>query len=180
MDFRTLADWPSLPRGLRNNNPGNIKTGEGWKGVVGNDGVFDIFSDDTWGLRALAMDLTAKIHRGLLTIRDIISVYAPPSENDTLSYIAAVSDQSGIAPDQPLTADPVTLHNLIRAIITHENGQPAEHVSDSDIDQGIALTGNGVGTLVKSAVDAAANTDNTTLMLFGALALTILFAFKRR
>lgn len=178
MDFR---NQPNLPRGLRNNNPGNIKTGEGWKGVVGNDGVFDIFADDTWGLRALAMDLTAKINRdGLTTIRQIVSVYAPPSENDTLSYIQAVSDTTGLPADQQLTADAATLHSLIRGVITHENGQPANMISDADIDQGISMMGNGVGTLVKSAVDAASNDPSIAIVIGVGILGLLLYAFTRK
>lgn len=145
MDFRQYPDAQAY-RGIRNNNPGNIKSGIAWQGAVGDDGTFVIFDDDTWGLRAMAKDLTTKINSdGLTTIQDIISAYAPPSENDTATYIAAVASDTGFAPTDVLTADPQTLHALIRAIANHENGdQGSALIADADIDQGIQMAGNPV------------------------------------
>ncbi len=176
MDFRSQT---SLARGVRNNNPGNIKTGQGWKGVVTNDGTFDIFSDDTWGLRALAMDLQAKVNRGLTTIRQIITEYAPPSENDTAKYIAAVSAQSGIGPDDQLTF-PDDWPDLMRAIVTHENGSDGSYISDADIAQGISMMGSGAGVLVQSAIDAVSNnTDNAGMIAIGLAVGLILLVFSK-
>lgn len=158
-------------RGLLNNNPGNMKTGIDWKGAIGDDGTFITFSSVYWGLRALVQDLTTKITKdGLTTIRQIISTYAPPTENNTAAYIAAVSSDSGIGPDDELTADPTTLHDLAHAIIGHELGDPwAGYISDDDIDQGIAMRGNGLSTLVQAAAAAVTNnTDNSALILAGA------------
>jgi hypothetical protein len=142
-----------LPRGIRNNNPGNIKTGITWQGAIGDDGTFVIFQDVTWGIRALATDLGNKINKGENTITAIISVYAPPSENQTGAYIAAVSADSGIDANTPLTMDQATLHSLIRAIINHENGAAAsvEYISDADIDQGIGLMNSGLLSLFQAA-----------------------------
>lgn len=176
MDFRSQTD---LPRGIRNNNPGNIKTGEGWKGVAGNDGTFDIFTDDTWGLRALAMDLQSKLNRGLTTIRQIISVYAPPSENDTDAYISAVSAQTGIGADDPLTY-PDDWPDLMRAIVTHENGDQGALISDGDIAQGLSMMGGGPGVLVQSAIDAVSNnTDNAGIIAIGLAVGLILLIFSK-
>lgn len=176
MDFRSQQNL--LP-GLRNNNPGNIKTGQGWKGVVGNDGTFDIFSDDTWGLRALAMDLTAKMNRGLNTIASIISAYAPPGDNDTPSYISAVSRDTGIDPNE-LVQSPNDLPALMRAIVSHENGDQGSLISDADISQGIAMMGNGPGVLVQSAVDAVVNnTDNAGVILGGGVVLLLILLFRK-
>lgn len=136
-----------MPRGIRDNNPGNIEwqAGTQWQGAVGQDGPFLIFADDTWGLRAMAKDMTTKINvDGLNTITSIITEYAPPSENDTASYIAAVSGDTGFDPDQTLTADQPTLHAMIRAIVNHEEGDSAssQYISDADIDTGIAMAGD--------------------------------------
>lgn len=178
MDFRSQTNL--LP-GLRNNNPGNLKTGEGWKGVVSNDGTFDIFSDDTWGLRALAMDLQSKMNRGLTTIRSIITAYEGTGDNnDVPAYIAAVSAQSGIGPDDQLTF-PDDWPDLMRAIVTHENGDQGSMISDADISQGINMMGNGVGTLVQAATDAVANnTDNAATFLVIGVGLVILLLTSRR
>jgi hypothetical protein len=144
MDYRGQA---SLPRGIRDNNPGNeeVETGVTWQGQVGADGNFIIFADTTWGLRALARDLTTKMTTdGLTTITAIITDYAPPSENDTASYIASVASDSGFGADDQLSPDQPTLHALMRAIVNHENGDDAsaQYVSDADIDTGIEMAGN--------------------------------------
>lgn len=144
MDYRTVTGAQPY-RGIRNNNPGNIKAGINWQGMVGDDGTFTIFADDTWGLRAMAVDLTNKINRdGLNTITQIITAYAPPSENDTASYISAVAGDSGFGADDTLVADTPTLSALIRAIVNHEEGDgPSQQfISDADIATGIQMAGD--------------------------------------
>lgn len=128
-----------LPIGLRNNNPGNIRPGDSWQGMTGENGGFVVFQDITWGLRALATDITNKIREGYDTITTLITRYAPPSENNTTAYINAVSADTGIPADQPLQLDPGSLHDLVRAIMNHENGDSySALVSDQDIDTGIS------------------------------------------
>lgn len=151
MDYRNQT---SLPVGIRNNNPGNIKYDQAvnWQGASGNDGTFVIFADDTWGLRALATDLGNKISKdGLDTITAIISDYAPPVENNTAAYIAAVSSDTGLGADDPITPDGTTIHGLIRAIVNHENGDgpSAQYISDADIDQGISMVNAGLAQLFR-------------------------------
>jgi hypothetical protein len=129
-----------LPIGLRNNNPGNIRPGDPWQGATGTNGGFLVFEDLSWGLRALATDIANKIHGGFDTIQEMITRYAPPSENNTAAYVAAVSRDTGIPADQLLGEDLDTLRDLIRAIISHENGPTAAGlISDQDIDQGISM-----------------------------------------
>ncbi len=116
------------PRGIRNNNPGNIKWGEPWKGLKKGgesiDPVFCVFETPEWGIRALAKILKnyQKIH-GLNTPRKIISRYAPPCENQTQAYIQSVAHQLGIYPDSEVDLnDEATLIIFLKAIIRHENG----------------------------------------------------------
>lgn len=148
-DYRITG---SSSRGLRNNNPGNIKEdGTAWQGAVGDDGTFYIFKDISWGLRALATDLANKIRGGVNTIRLIVTKYAPPSENRTADYISAVSADSGFSADQLLNQDAATLHALVRAIIDHELGDPfSGQVSDQDIDQGISMMNDNLLTIFKA------------------------------
>src|SRR5215472_12752081 len=120
MDYRGQS---ALPRGLRDNNPGDLESppGSAWLGTVGQDGPFVVFADTTWGLRALARDLQTKIAKdGYDTIETLINVYAPPSENDTQAYIANVSSSTGIAPGDQLGADQDTITSLMRAICNQE------------------------------------------------------------
>jgi len=147
MDYRNLGS--SVPRGIRNNNPGNLKADVNWAFMIGEDSAgmtgggpgFAIFDDVTHGVRALAKDLTTKINKdGLDTIRGIVEKYAPPIQNVTSAYITSVSDDTNIGPDDQLTADGPTIALLVRAIINHENGESAsyDYIQDSDIANGIS------------------------------------------
>lgn len=180
-DYRTMTN---LVPGIRNNNPGNIKSDNGiyWEGMVGDDGIFDIFSDTTWGLRALATDLANKINRGLNTIRLIVSDYAPPSENNTPAYIAAVANDTGIGPDDLLSKDQITLHDLMRAIINHENGVAAsyQYYPDADIDTGIGMMSGNLLTTFQAAGVAVQNDvgGSGTILAIGGAALLLWLIFR--
>jgi hypothetical protein len=170
---------PNAPRGIRNNNPGNLKAdGSNWQGNTGDDGTFYIFADDTWGLRALATDLANKITKdGLNTIRGIVSKYAPPSENITSAYINSVVADTGIGADAPLSTDQGTLHSLMRAIINHENGDgpSAQYISDADIDQGIGMINDSLKQLFQAGV-IAVEADPLPAILLVAVGAVLLFA----
>jgi len=130
---------------MRNNNPGDLRaSGINWQGATGSNEGFVTFSDSTYGLRALALDLTNKINGdGLTTISDIISVYAPPSENDTETYIDNVSAQTGFEADQTLTADAPTIAALVRAITTQEVGaEYSAMIPDADIQTALGMLPN--------------------------------------
>lgn len=180
MDFRQDPDAQAY-RGIRNNNPGNIKTGIAWQGAVGDDGTFIIFADDTWGLRAMAKDLTTKINTdGLDTIAQIIAVYAPPAENDTAGYIAAVASDTGLDADGILQADPDTLAALIRAIANHENGDAGSGlISDADIAAGIQMAADPSTVFNAAVVAAAAYPTQTVLLLAGGILVAWLLLGRR-
>lgn len=136
-------------RGIRNNNPGNIRyDGTQWQGLVSNDDKgFCVFSTAEYGIRALAINLlNQQTKHGLYTISQIISRYAPATENNTAAYIAAVSDQSGIPADAhlDLLANSDQIFSIVDAIITHENG--SDPYSESQIDNGINLALAQVGS----------------------------------
>ena len=82
-----------VPRGIRNNNPLNIRVGNHWLGEVEHpsDNEFEQFVCIHYGLRAAFVLLRRYIERyGLNTIPDIISRWAPSSENNTSAYIEKV------------------------------------------------------------------------------------------
>lgn len=114
-------------RGERNNNPGNIRLSSApWQGKVGgSDTAFETFADAKAGIRALAVNLrTYQNRHGLDTVREIISRYAPASENNTAAYVRAVANAVGIGPDDQIDlSSDATLTALVAAIITHENGR---------------------------------------------------------
>lgn len=131
------------PRGIRNNNPGNIRWGENWLGLKQDgkeqDPSFCVFISAVYGIRALARLLQnyQRIH-GLDTPRKIISRYALPNENQTLAYIQSVANQLCITPDGKVDLTEIsTLTVFIKAIIRHENGM--QPYSNETIQKGIAL-----------------------------------------
>lgn len=132
-----------MVRGIRNNNPGNIRYNKSinWKGQKGpDDDGYLIFQNSLMGIRALTL-LIKNYNRiyGLNTIRKIISRWAPTNENDTESYIKSVSKALNYPDNVGLNFETQMLP-LVKAIIKHENGiQPYE---DDLIEQAIDLTKN--------------------------------------
>jgi len=95
-----------IPRGARNNNPGNIRFNKHnkWIGQTGQDDKgFAIFSDMSYGVRAASKLLDTYYNKhGLRSIRAMISRYAPSHENPTDAYVLNVSLAVGITPDEPM------------------------------------------------------------------------------
>lgn len=121
---------PTPPRGIRNNNPGNIDYNlrTKWQGLVldadRKDPRFCEFKDATWGVRAICVVLINYQDKyGLNTVRGIINRWAPSNENDTIAYVTAVANAIGVKPDQALDLHTYAhLCPLVEAIIRHENG----------------------------------------------------------
>lgn len=116
----------SLPRGIRNNNPLNIRVGNHWIGEVEKptDKEFEQFTDIIWGLRAGFILLRRYIMLyGLKTVHDIISRWAPASENNTSNYIKLVSTSMGVGIlDELLFEDEETMIRLVSAMCLVECG----------------------------------------------------------
>ena len=116
-------------RGLRNNNPLNIrKNTEQFQGEIkGNDKSFKTFSSLPYGYRAGFVILGTYLSQGLNTIEKIIAHWAPPTENDTESYITHVERWSGVLRNKVLTASSGADFILIVAAMSFvENGQNAD------------------------------------------------------
>lgn len=126
-----------IPRGIRNNNPLNIRIGNVWLGEVqvNTDGEFEQFVNMRYGLRAAFVLLRRYIcHYRLTTIAQIISRWAPASENMTENYIGHVAKMTSLATDQSLDYyDKVTMCKLVQAMAYYECG---EIVSMSVIEAG--------------------------------------------
>lgn len=115
-----------LPRGIRNNNPGNVRlSSTKWQGQSEQqtDPDFVEFDGPAYGIRALMKILITYSNDGIETIRDIINRYAPPNENSTEAYVSAVAKQVGETPETVIKI-PDYLIPLCQAIILHENGTP--------------------------------------------------------
>lgn len=80
-----------------------------------------------WGYRAMFVLLhTYRVRNGCRTLRAMISRYAPPSENNTESYIRTVAASAGISPDQNLNTDNRTVMiKVVAGMSRVENGVSA-------------------------------------------------------
>lgn len=141
-EYRTVGEGQSLvelappsampttgsPRGLRNNNPGNVKAlggGQQWQGQTGVDANgFAVFDSMENGQRAMQRNLQSYGRQGVNTVGSIINRWAPSSDNNpTSAYVQYVASQLGVRPDQPLDLNnPQTLSALSTAIARFENG----------------------------------------------------------
>lgn len=144
-----------LSRGVRNNNPGNlVKTKLTWLGKIphnkNTDARFEQFVDVKHGIRAMLRDIVNDISNGKNTLTKLIHQYAPPFENDTVSYINTVAKGTGISPTAPITViNNALLLKLGRAIINHENGKDAKYITDSHIKSAINILGTFKASAVK-------------------------------
>lgn len=127
-----------IPRGLRNNNPGNIRiTKDKWKGLrpVQEDKEFFQFTEMKWGYRALIRTLQNYRRRhGCQTIADFIRRWAPSTENNTGGYISRICREMQVPTTYvPDVEDKTTMCAFAAAISQVENGVPAVM---SDIEAG--------------------------------------------
>lgn len=124
------AEPPPAPgkmsRGLRNNNPGNIRP---VSRNQPNDGSFAIYSTPEEGWGALGRQLKGYANAGLDNVASIISKYAPPSDNNpTGAYIQSVTANMSKRLGSDVGAltrldlsDPRVLKALMQSITEHEN-----------------------------------------------------------
>lgn len=119
-----------ISRGLRNNNPGNIRLGSfRYKGerAKSSDTAFRQFESVEWGYRAMFMLLhTYEKRYGCNTLRKIINRYAPPVENHTEGYIRRVAHATHLLPDEEIsTTDGAIMTAVVAAMSEVENGVAA-------------------------------------------------------
>ena len=117
------------PRGIRNNNPLNIRhNGDVFQGEIkGKDKIFKTFESMPYGYRAVFVTLATYLARGCNTIEKIITRWAPPFENNTEDYIKRVEKWSGVSRNKPLSATDGAEYILIIAAMSFvENGKNAD------------------------------------------------------
>ena len=116
------------PRGIRNNNPLNLR----WYSVNNWDGLtqqakdsegYCIFVSPEYGIRAAAKTLDSYARRGLVTIQQIIQTWAPASENNVAAYVSHVCQQMGKAATAKMARANGDFVPLLAAMIKHENGK---------------------------------------------------------
>jgi hypothetical protein len=124
----------TVSRGIRNNNPGNIRHGADWEGLSKNqmDRNFCQFIDVKYGIRAIFKII--KYYRdnyNIFTISKIIYKWAPPGDNnDTDSYIKSVvsymnnkEKKFSHAYNDESEIDDKNNSIFVMALIKHENGE---------------------------------------------------------
>lgn len=121
----------SLPVGIRNNNPGNIKwsAANNWDGQIGQDSQgFVIFSSMLYGIRAMfvllqSYDASISAMSDLGAVFDILSISARWTADNQTAWMNAVTSVSGIGSTTPLDSTNQTqMSAVVNGIIAAENG----------------------------------------------------------
>ncbi|MGJ0629503.1 hypothetical protein [Xenorhabdus bovienii] len=167
-----------LPRGIRNNNPGNLEMGSPWQGLTKRpqDARFCSFVNATFGIRALAVTLITyhdkrKAANGsrIDTVREVIERWAPSIENHTERYVQFVSKAIGVYPEQNIDLhDYDTIRPMVEAIIRQENGQGKFKTLNSwysreVIDEGLRRAGVVQRTKIVAKVPVTKETASATV-----------------
>lgn len=130
-----------VARGIRNNNPGNIRNSEGndWKGELAKaskkDTAFEEFETMPDGVRAM-MKLLQKYQRSynLHTVKELVERWAPRNENNTSAYVRAVCKEMQMPESCGLDLmDKGTMCALVDAMCYVECGQ---RIDRADIEAG--------------------------------------------
>lgn len=125
------------PRGIRNNNPLNIRIGNTWLGEVPDptDSDFEQFVHLKYGLRAGFCILRRYIRRYKRnTVRKIVTAWAPSTENNTERYIQLVCKFGCLDPDVEIRfEDTLTMCSLVQAMARVEVGEtiPLQTIEDA-------------------------------------------------
>lgn len=136
-------------RGVRNNNPLNIRVGQDWKGEMPDsqkntdqkaEKAFEVFQTPADGFRAAAIILrNYQKKQGLKTIFAMVHRFAPPSENNTVAYCRFVAEAMGIDPhDEFDFTDYRMAFPMLRAMAIKETSHA---FSDADINRGLEMAG---------------------------------------
>ena len=114
-------------RGIRLNNPTNLRhSSSKWQGAapIQDDPEFVRYISVEYGFRSATRTLLTYEKRGHNTVAEIVSHWAPSTENDTEKYIADVCNWTGFDRDQILDIDDCeTTLPLLRAMARKETGK---------------------------------------------------------
>lgn len=129
----------SCPRGVRNNNPGNIKffTSNDWRGKVPESQntdtkslvtlkpTFEQFISFAYGVRALIKIIKVSyIPSGRNTLNSIINSFAPDGGSPYLNYLVS---KVGIPANQVISEnDDTKIKKIVQAIARFENGRTTQ------------------------------------------------------
>lgn len=133
----------TVPKGIRLNNPGNIRyrPQDKWQGLIGPvDGMCQ-FETPQYGIRVIARQLIVNQDKHQCgTLSQHIMRYAPPVENNTGAYVDDVCARTKMWKDEQIDMHRWEfIRPVVEAIIWHENGQCP--YSADVIDKGVELAG---------------------------------------
>jgi hypothetical protein len=137
----------SAPRGIRSNNPLNIdyQPANPWQGLDSppSDGRFARFVAPQWGIRAAVKVLHSYQKRGIVTVRQTISTWAPPAENNTEAYISFVCRKAGVLPETRINLnDRDQVIAILKAMVLMECGPAPEGTANGNwLDDAVYQSG---------------------------------------
>jgi hypothetical protein len=118
-----------VPRGIRNNNPGNVKAlpnGQMWQGQTGVDEMgHAIFANPTDGVHATLTNLQTYANKhGINTVAGIAQRWK--GQGDASGYTQYLAKQVGVKPGDKIDLnDPAILGKVAQGIFQFENGPKA-------------------------------------------------------
>ncbi|MDR2916011.1 MAG: structural protein P5 [Tannerella sp.] len=91
---------------MKQNNPLNLRNSkDNFLGEIETENGFKAFSEMKYGYRAAFRTLNTYIKKGFDTVDKIINRWAPPSENNTSSYITFIVKQTGFLPSHKFSVN---------------------------------------------------------------------------
>ena len=125
-----------MSRGIRNNNPGNIKDfGIPWEGIMADDDrnaaqksekTFVVYRRPWWGIRAMAIIFRNYSRKhGLKTVSGMIKRWAPGSDNNpTDVYVQFVATHLSVRINEQIDVEDFAIMRLlVQAVTQFENGK---------------------------------------------------------
>lgn len=141
--METFVAPNDIPRGIRNHNPGNVRSSPAfrWLGQVSVDSDgFVINSAPAFGLREIMVIFhNYQLFHGLKTTYQLIQRWAPSKENDTADYTRFVAGRLIVSPDQPLDMLEVWCR-WTHAIVLYENGQDPYSIDIYNLAHNLAFS----------------------------------------
>ena len=126
------------PRGIRANNPTNIEYSPStpWKGLDDppTEGRFCRFTEPQWGLRATIIIMRNKQKRGLVTLLQMISSWAPAEDNNWPgTYARSVALVMGCdINDSVDMANKDLVIKMLKGMVRVENGPAPKGTANGD------------------------------------------------
>lgn len=135
----------------RNNNPGNLKFAN-QSGAVMGEGGFAKFNTPEDGYQALVNQVQLDQSRGE-TLEQFISKYAPPTENDTTTYIQQVASNLGVDPSMKISD--IDANTLAQEIAQKESGSQFVDASGANENVNVLAQALKNGTITIKDVPAS-------------------------